>query len=659
MIDVQDLCKKLKPVLGAKADRYWLAYLAEDASGKQEMAAALQLIAAQVLGMDLENPRVHLSVPHRTDAAGEYPIGTIKYAGKSLYPFGLRESEWVQHVGIFGRSGAGKTNTVFQLIQNLYDRKKPFLIFDWKRNYRDILEFRRDKMLVYTVGGKASPFAFNPLITPKGIEPAVWLKKLIEIIAHAYYLGEGVMYLFQEAFHAVYTAFGVYQGTNRRFPTFWDVLQWLEKHPVKGRKGLWMDSAMRAIRSICFGPMGKVVNTSVQTNVATLLEQNIVLELDNLTNADKTLIIESLLLWIHHYRLGESQRETFKHALIIEEAHHILARKTGSHSGETIIETVLREIRELGEAVVLVDQHPNMISPVALGNTYTTICMNLKHRSDVNAMGSAMLMDTNEREILGTLPIGAAVVKLQGRWQRPFQITIPHQQIKKGAVTDARLTQLMKMHGAADVLGIRETDDNAHSNKRAITLSSKEITILHDIYSFPYSGIVDRYRRLHWSRRKGHAIEEKCLVNNLIEAINVPTRTGKVVLLQLTNTGIRLLKQKGYQVKQSKKRESLIHEYWKQKAAAYFNAKGYTVSVEEPVNGFTDLVIEKYGRRFAVEIETGKSNWYGNMNKNLAHGFNRIILISTNDKIYNKLKALKEKNKLDSNVEIYRAQDFL
>jgi len=26
-----------------------------------------------------------------------------------------------------------------------------------------------------------------------------WLKKLIEIIAHAYFLGEGVMYLLQEA----------------------------------------------------------------------------------------------------------------------------------------------------------------------------------------------------------------------------------------------------------------------------------------------------------------------------------------------------------------------------------------------------------------------------------------------------------------------------
>ena len=163
-----------------------------------------------------------------------------------------------------------------------------------------------------------------------------------------------------------------------------------------------------------------------------------VLELDRLTNADKSLIIESMLLWIHHYRMGQEDRETFKHALIIEEAHHILTKKTGSQG------SVLREIRELGEAIVLVDQHPSLISPVALGNTYATICLNLKHRSDVNAMGSAMLLDNEKREILGSLPIGHAVVKLQGRWQQPFQISIPHQQIKKGEVTDEKLSEFME-----------------------------------------------------------------------------------------------------------------------------------------------------------------------------------------------------------------------
>ena len=102
-----------------------------------------------------------------------------------------------------------------------------------------------------------------------------------------------------------------------------------------------------------------------------------VFEFDALTNADKIFFIESLILWIHHYRLQEETRETFKHAIIIEEAHHVLFRK--KQSKESIMDILLREIRELGESIILIDQHPSLISIPSLGNTNCTIAMNLKH----------------------------------------------------------------------------------------------------------------------------------------------------------------------------------------------------------------------------------------------------------------------------------------
>ena len=65
------------------------------------------------------------------------------------------------------------------------------------------------------------------------------------------------MYLLQEAIHAVYKASGVYKGTNKTFPTFVDVLDWLENHPVKGRKSLWMDSALRGINLSALVPWAR------------------------------------------------------------------------------------------------------------------------------------------------------------------------------------------------------------------------------------------------------------------------------------------------------------------------------------------------------------------------------------------------------------------
>ncbi|MCH8957316.1 hypothetical protein IIA28_18680, partial [candidate division KSB1 bacterium] len=61
----------------------------------------------------------------------------------------------------------------------------------------------------------------------------------------------------------------------------------------------------------------------------------------------------------------------------------------------------------------------------------------------------------------------------------------------------------------------------------------------------------------------------------------------------------------------------------------------------------------------AVEIETGKSDWRKNMQKNLKRGFQRIIIITTNDTIYDKIKETIEKDQLKQYFEIYRTQEIL
>ncbi len=131
------------------------------------------------------------------------------------------------------------------------------------------------------------------------------------------------------------------------------------------------------------------------------------------------------------------------------------------------------------------------------------------------------------------------------------------------------------------------------------------------------------------------------------------------MLLQLTSLGKKLLQDRGHQVSQANRRESLVHEYWKHKAAEHYTSQGYKVSVEEPVNGYTDLVIEKNGQRVAVEIETGKSDWRKNMQKNLKRGFQSIIIITTNDNIYHKIKETIGKDQLKQYFEIYRTQEIL
>lgn len=547
---VRELCRKLRPLFGPQMDRIFAAYSLEDLDGKRQIEAYLEALAAEHLAVGLTTTTIDLVPPTPEAIAGPYEVGEVVYAGKTIGPFGLRESEWIQHVGVFGRSGAGKTNLGFEIFRQLLLHGKPVLVFDWKRNYRDVLalpEFRNVE--VYTVGRDASPFYFNPLIPPPGTDPKSWLKQIIEVVAHSYALGNGVLFLLQETLDAIYDEFGVYTGKVERWPTFRDVLAKAKERNARGRESAWLSSTLRALASLCFGQMDQTLNTphDQSRTIAHLLQKSAILEMDSLGQADKICLISALLLYIHHYRMTEGFRETFKHAIIIEEAHHVLSNERQSLiGGQSVMEITFREIREFGEAIIVLDQHPSKISLSALGNTYCTFCLNLKHAKDVNAMSQAMLLEGDEKDILGSLDVGQAVVKLQGRAPRPFLIRIPEFAIEKGSVSDDAirlkmgLVELMEGRGPAVVTG-----DNRVSASVPTPRLSRPIEpwrqFLQDVSDYPDSGVAARYKRMGLSVRQGQKLKMRAVADGLFVETEEHTQTGRMLLLRLTEKGRQLL----------------------------------------------------------------------------------------------------------------------
>jgi len=544
--NVRQLCLRLKPILGSEVDTIYEAYLAEDSEGRNQIQNYLELLTAKHISQKLGQPETSLIPPSKEKAAGDYPIGSVYYSGKDLYEFGLREDEWIQHMAILGRSGAGKTNLGFLILQKLKQKNKPFLLFDWKRNYRDLLSLSEFKDVeVYTIGRNIAPFTFNPLIPPAGTDPKTWLKKLNQVIAHSYCLGNGCLFLLQQAVDAVYKDAGVYDGTVDKWPTFRDVLAKARNMDTRGRESGWLSSTLRALSTLCFGDMDKLVNSNNNKTIDHILDKNVILELDALTQSDKTFFIESALLYLHHKRMTEERREDFKHTIVIEEAHHILSDERRSLvGGQSIMDIIFREIREFGESLILLDQHPSKISLYALGNTYCTICMNLKHKTDINAMSQCLLLD-KERDILGTLDVGQAVVKLQGRIHRPFQVAIPEFIIEKGKISDAFIKDHMQ-----EIAPAFPEQDFRISNNATFTLPGEsqpesqtksientEIAFLKDVQEYPDSGIAARYKRLGLSVRHGQKVKARLLEDGLIEEHQEVTKTGRLTSICLTKEG--------------------------------------------------------------------------------------------------------------------------
>jgi len=244
---------------------------------------------------------------------------------------------------------------------------------------------------------------------------------------------------------------------------------------------------------------------------------------------------------LHHKRMTEERREDFKHAIIIEEAHHVLSDERRSLvGGQSVMDIIFREIREFGESLILLDQHPSKISLYALGNTYCTICMNLKHKTDINAVAQCLLLD-KEKDILGLLEVGQAVVKIQGRIAHPFQVSIPEFVIEKGRITDTYVKKHMQDIAPAEHEQDFRLPANAEANstmsKKADLAKNQELAFLRDVQDNPESGIAARYKRLGLSVRQGQKLKVRALQQLLIDETTETTKTGRLNVIQLTGKG--------------------------------------------------------------------------------------------------------------------------
>jgi len=104
-MNIDEVFRKLRPVMGPQLDALWQEYLVADAESRQTIERMLCVLLAQRLRETFESGHVLLKPPPRELAAGSYPAGTVHYGQEGFHPFGLREEELIQHVGIHARRG--------------------------------------------------------------------------------------------------------------------------------------------------------------------------------------------------------------------------------------------------------------------------------------------------------------------------------------------------------------------------------------------------------------------------------------------------------------------------------------------------------------------------------------------------------------------------
>ena len=634
----EEKLKLLQPILPAATWQYLrMQYILEkDFRKKKAVESMIDLLISQHVP-GLVSDSILLPPPAVDQLTGEYPVGQVTYPDRKIGAFGIRKSEWLRHVGLFGKTGSGKTTLAIQLLQQLCRHGHPFLIFDYKRNYRDLLKhpvFENEKILIFTVGrNEVAPFYFNPKIGPEGVPEYIWTKQLAQIIEKVYLLGPGANDVFME---------------SADLGTFGQMQSKVLKQRKRARELLWWASVKRTLNAINYPGLGEMVNCSRGYPIDELLNHKVILELDGLSASDQAFVIGSLLLWIYHFRMQQPEREVFKHLIMIEEAHHLFLK---SGNDEDIADVIMREIRELGESIVIIDQHPSKMSVSALGNLATKFALTLSLNQDVAALSNAMLLEKDQKRYLSMLRIGQCICR-SDRITHPVLLSIDNFKVQKGQVTDEDIKQYM-----------REYLDNLPANHPPIlkqrdirpiqkpeSLSPLAKIMLVHIAENPLLGVVKRFKKLGLKVAHGYKIIEELALSHLIVSRTIDGQK----LYEPTHIGYKVLGKKY----RHPGRGGLEHRYYAEKIkSAYLAQNGFTFLEKDDI----DLVIESFDQRLAIQIETGKSDMQGNLTKLGRYKADLKYMVATNKPTEIKLSKMLEDYLIPNRekIQIVFAKDFL
>lgn len=219
------------------------------------------------------------------------------------------------------------------------------------------------------------------------------------------------------------------------FPSFKDLLTELvdvieNSAYDKEVKSNYKGSLETRIKSLANGLNGQIFSTNEIDN-GLLFDQNVIVDLSRIGSLEtKSLIMGILVMRLNEYRMttAAGMNVPLQHVTVLEEAHNILKRSTGTDSGPEgvsvagksveMLSNAIAEMRTYGEGFIIADQSPSAVDISAIRNTNTKVIMRLPDEADRRLAGKAAALKDEQLDEIAKLPRGVAVV-YQNDWLEP------------------------------------------------------------------------------------------------------------------------------------------------------------------------------------------------------------------------------------------------
>ena len=354
--------------------------------------------------------------------------------------------ELTAHTFITGSTGAGKSNTIYQLLGKLTESKVRFLVIEpAKGEYKDVIGRRND---VRTFGTNPlikdmELLRLNPFRFPKHTHILEHLDRLVEIFNVCWPMYAAMPAILKDSMERAYISCGwdLEKSENKYdgelFPTFKDVVKQIKEVLIESdysddNKGDYTGSLVTRLRSLTNGINGLVFTTD-DIKDEELFDKNVIIDLSRVGSSEtKSLIMGLLVLKLQEYRMeqrsiGANLNDDLKHITVLEEAHNLLKRTSTEQSSESsnligksveMLANSIAEMRTYGEGFVIEIQCPGLLDMSVIRNTNTKIILRLPDFSDRELVGKAAGLTDNQIIELAKLEKGVAAI-YQSDWLEP------------------------------------------------------------------------------------------------------------------------------------------------------------------------------------------------------------------------------------------------
>ncbi|MCL1623432.1 ATP-binding protein [Moraxella sp. Tifton1] len=375
-------------------------------------------------------------------------LGNIRHLWNDLpQKVALDINKLSSHVFITGSTGAGKSNTVYQILNELNRNNVSFMVIEpAKGEYKHIFGHRDDVSVFGTNPTQAQLLKINPFKFPQGIHVLEHIDRLVEIFNVCWPMYAAMPAVLKDAMLGAYELAGwdLELSTNQYgdgfFSSFVDLLAMLERVIESSAfseevKSNYIGSLVTRVKSLTNGLNGQIFSSDeIDNNL--LFDSNVIVDLSRVGSQEtKSLIMGILVMRLNEYRMSYGEMNApLRHVTVIEEAHNILKRTSTEQSSEganvagkavEMLSNSIAEMRTYGEGFIIADQSPNAVDMSAIRNTNTKIVMRLPDEADRRLVGKASAVNEEQLEEIAKLPKGVAVV-YQNDWLEPVLCKVSH-----------------------------------------------------------------------------------------------------------------------------------------------------------------------------------------------------------------------------------------